>query len=102
MASPWDAGKISIPEIVPIPIPELLAALVELAISRDPSLTPDSLASMAQELADLPWPTLEQAIVGWRKGTLRMGRPEHMDRFPTAQQLRAQAALLEIRRQASQ
>ncbi len=39
---------------------------------------------------------LEIAITGWRRGTLRMGRPEQMDRFPTVRQLRVQAKLIEL------
>jgi len=49
---------------------------------------------MAEDLADIPWPSLEKVITGWRRGSLRMGRPEQMDRFPTVRQLRLQAELL--------
>jgi hypothetical protein len=51
---------------------------------------------MAQDLADVPSPYLEMAITGWRQGTLPMGKPEQMDRFPTARQLRVQAKLMEM------
>ena len=39
----------------------------------------------------MPWRYLEMAITGWRRGTLQMGKPEQMDRFPTVRQLRLQA-----------
>ena len=71
-----------------------LIALGNLALSRQVSLTPECLLLMAQDLNDVPWPDLEKAITGWRRGTLPMGRPEQMDRFPTARQLRLQADLL--------
>ncbi len=51
---------------------------------------------MAEDLADIPWPYLEKAITGWRRGDLRMGRPEQMDRFPTVRQLRLQTELLQL------
>ena len=75
---------------------QMLMELGKLAMSRQLSLTAECLLLMAQDLADLPWPALEKAITGWRKGTLRMGRPEQMDRFPTARQLRTQAELLDL------
>jgi hypothetical protein len=71
-----------------------LLALGKLALSRQLSLTPECLLLMAQDLADVPWPYLEAAITGWRQGTLKMGRPEQMDRFPTVRQLRVQAQLI--------
>lgn len=74
----------------------LLVALGTLAVSRQLSLTTECLLLMAQDLSDLPWPCLERAITGWRKGTLRMGRPEQMDRFPTVRQLRVQTELLQL------
>jgi hypothetical protein len=74
---------------------KVLLALGKLALSRQLSLTPECLLMMAQDLVDVPWPCLERAITGWRKGTLRMGRPEQMDRFPTVRQLRVQAELLQ-------
>jgi hypothetical protein len=51
---------------------------------------------MAQDLMDVPWQYLEPVITGWRRGTLRMGKPEQMDRFPTVRQLRVQAKLVEL------
>jgi hypothetical protein len=75
-----------------------LVEIGKLAISRQLSLTAECLLMMAQDLADVPWRSLETAITGWRKGTLKMGKPEQMDRFPTARQLRAQAELLELER----
>ena len=51
---------------------------------------------MAEDLTDVPWRYLEVAITGWRRGTLRMGKPEQMDRFPTVRQLRLQAELLRL------
>jgi hypothetical protein len=51
---------------------------------------------MAEDLLDVPWRYLEMAITGWRRGTLRMGKPEQMDRFPTVRQLRLQADLLRL------
>lgn len=75
---------------------QVLVALGQLALSRQLSLTPECLLMMAQDLADIPWSCLERAITGWRKGTLRMGRPEQMDRFPTVRQLRVQAELLQL------
>ena len=73
-----------------------LIELGKLALSRQVSLTPECLLLMAQDLADVPWPCLEMAITGWRQGTLPMGRPEQMDRFPTVRQLRLQARLIEM------
>ena len=73
-----------------------LVELGKLAMSRQLSLTAESLLLMAQDLSDLPWQQLETAITGWRKGTLRMGRPEQMDRFPTVRQLRVQTELLRL------
>jgi hypothetical protein len=67
-----------------------------LALSRQVSLTPECLLLMAEDLADIPWPYLETVITGWRRGSLRMGRPEQMDRFPTVRQLRLQAELLRL------
>jgi hypothetical protein len=63
-------------------------------LSRQVSLTAECLLLMAEDLADIPWPSLEKVITGWRRGSLRMGRPEQMDRFPTVRQLRLQAELL--------
>ena len=74
----------------------MLVALGKLALSRQLSMTPEALLLMAQDLMDVPWEYLEPAITGWRRGTLRMGRPEQMDRFPTVRQLRLQAELLEL------
>jgi hypothetical protein len=71
-----------------------LMALGKLALSRQVSLTPECLLLMAQDLSDVPWEYLEMAIQRWRRGTLRMGKPEQMDRFPTVRQLRLQADLL--------
>jgi hypothetical protein len=79
--------------------PWLESALIELgklALSRQLSLTPECLLLMAEDLHDIPWHYLEMAITGWRRGTLRMGRPEQMDRFPTVRQLRVQANLLRM------
>ena len=73
-----------------------LLALGKLALSRQLSLTPECLLLMAEDLHDVPWQYLEMAITGWRRGTLRMGRPEQMDRFPTVRQLRVQADLLRL------
>jgi hypothetical protein len=73
-----------------------LIELGKLALSRQVSLTPECLLLMAQDLADVPWAYLEPAITGWRQGTLRMGKPEQMDRFPTVRQLRLQANLIEM------
>jgi hypothetical protein len=73
-----------------------LIELGKLALSRQVSLTPECLLLMAQDLADVPWTCLEIAITGWRQGTLPMGKPEQMDRFPTVRQLRLQARLIEM------
>jgi hypothetical protein len=73
-----------------------LIELGKLALSRQLSLTPECLLLMAQDLLDVPWQYLEMAITGWRRGTLRMGKPEQMDRFPTVRQLRLQADLLRL------
>jgi hypothetical protein len=73
-----------------------LIELGKLALSRQLSVTPECLLLMAEDLRDVPWPYLEMAITGWRRGTLRMGKPEQMDRFPTVRQLRLQAALLRL------
>jgi hypothetical protein len=73
-----------------------LIELGKLALSRQLSLTPECLLLMAQDLIDVPWQSLELAITGWRRGTLRMGKPEQMDRFPTVRQLRVQAELIEL------
>jgi hypothetical protein len=73
-----------------------LVELGKLALSRQLSMTPECLLLMAQDLMDVPWQYLEIAITGWRRGTLRMGRPEQMDRFPTVRQLRVQAKLIEL------
>ena len=73
-----------------------LIELGKLALSRQLSLTPECLLLMAQDLADVPWSYLEAAITGWRRGTLPMGKPEQMDRFPTVRQLRLQAELLRL------
>src|SRR5271154_7545791 len=73
-----------------------LIELGKLALSRQLSLTPECLLLMAEDLHDVPWQYLEMAITGWRRGTLRMGRPEQMDRFPTVRQLRLQAKLIEL------
>jgi hypothetical protein len=73
-----------------------LIELGKLALSRQVSLTPECLLLMAEDLHDVPWPYLEMAITGWRRGTLRMGKPEQMDRFPTVRQLRVQANLLRM------
>ncbi len=70
--------------------------LGKLALSRQLSLTPECLLLMAEDLLDVPWRYLEIAITGWRRGTLRMGKPEQMDRFPTVRQLRLQADLLRL------
>jgi hypothetical protein len=81
------------------PWPWLESTLIELgklALSRQLSLTPECLLLMAEDLRDVPWEYLEMAITGWRRGTLRMGRPEQMDRFPTVRQLRLQANLLRL------
>ena len=69
-----------------------LIELGKLALSRQLSMTPECLLLMAQDLTDVPWHYLEMAITGWRRGTLRMGKPEQMDRFPTVRQLRLQAS----------
>jgi hypothetical protein len=74
----------------------MLVELGKLALSRQLSMTPECLLLMAQDLMDVPWLYLEIAITGWRRGTLRMGRPEQMDRFPTVRQLRLQAKLIEL------
>ena len=74
----------------------MLIELGKLALSRQLSMTPEALLLMAQDLMDVPWHSLEPVITGWRRGTLRMGKPEQMDRFPTARQLRLQAELLEL------
>lgn len=74
----------------------MLIELGKLALSMQLSLTPECLLLMAQDLTDVPWQYLEAAITGWRRGTLRMGRPEQMDRFPTVRQLRLQARLIEL------
>jgi hypothetical protein len=71
-------------------------ALGSLALSRQVSLSPECLLLMATDLKDVPWKWLEAAIRGWRQGTLRMGRPAEMDRFPTVRQLRLQAELLRL------
>ena len=73
-----------------------LIELGKLALSRQVSMTPECLLLMAQDLADVPWPYLEATITGWRQGTLPMGRPEQMDRFPTVRQLRLQAQLMQM------
>ena len=73
-----------------------LIELGKLALSRQVSLTPECLLLMAEDLHDVPWRYLEMAITGWRRGTLRMGKPEQMDRFPTVRQLRVQANLLRM------
>jgi hypothetical protein len=73
-----------------------LIELGKLALSRQLSLTPECLLLMAEDLRDVPWRYLEMAITGWRRGTLRMGKPEQMDRFPTVRQLRVQANLLRM------
>jgi hypothetical protein len=73
-----------------------LIELGKLALSRQLSLTPECLLLMAEDLIDVPWRYLEMAITGWRRGTLRMGKPEQMDRFPTVRQLRLQADLLRL------
>ena len=73
-----------------------LIALGKLALSRQLSLTPECLLLIAEDLRDVPWPYLEMAITGWRRGTLQMGKPEQMDRFPTVRQLRLQANLLRL------
>jgi hypothetical protein len=73
-----------------------LIELGKLALSRQLSLTPECLLLMAQDLMDVPWRYLEAAITGWRRGTLRMGRPEQMDKFPTVRQLRLQADLFQM------
>src|SRR5271154_1931402 len=73
-----------------------LIELGKLALSRQLSLTPECLLLMAEDLNDVPWQYLEMAITGWRRGTLRMGKPEQMDRFPTVRQLRLQAKLIEL------
>jgi hypothetical protein len=73
-----------------------LIELGKLALSRQLSLTPECLLLMAEDLIDVPWQYLEMAITGWRRGTLRMGKPEQMDRFPTVRQLRLQADLLRL------
>jgi hypothetical protein len=73
-----------------------LIELGKLALSRQLSLTPECLLLMAGDLRDVPWPYLEMAITGWRRGTLQMGKPEQMDRFPTVRQLRLQADLLRL------
>jgi hypothetical protein len=59
-------------------------------------MSAECLLLMAEDLRDIPWPYLERAITGWRRGDLRMGRPEQMDRFPTVRQLRLQAELLRL------
>jgi hypothetical protein len=74
----------------------IVTELGKLAMSRQTPLTAECLLLMAQDLADIPWPRLEAAIAGWRRGALAMGRPEQMDRFPTTRQLRVQAELLEM------
>ena len=73
-----------------------LVALGQLALAQQLSITPEALLLMAQDLRDVPWRYLEIAITGWRRGTLRMGKPEQMDRFPTVRQLRLQADLLQF------
>jgi hypothetical protein len=73
-----------------------LVELGKLALSRQLSMTPECLLLMAQDLMDVPWQYLEPVITGWRQGTLRMGKPEQMDRFPTVRQLRVQAKLVEL------
>ncbi len=75
---------------------DMLMALGTLALSRQVSLSTESLLLMAQDLQDVPWEWLAAAIQGWRQGTLRMGRPAEMDRFPTVRQLRLQAELLRL------
>jgi hypothetical protein len=87
----------STPSIEPLHcVKSILIELGKLALSRQLSMTPEALLLMAQDLMDVPWRYLESAISGWRRGTLRMGRPEQMDRFPTVRQLRLQAELLEL------
>ena len=96
-ASFTQSGKLSnSPGGTELELEKTLVELGKLAMSRQLSLTAECLLLMAQDLADLPWRTLEMAITGWRKGTLRMGRPEQMDRFPTVRQLRVQAELLRL------
>jgi hypothetical protein len=73
-----------------------LIELGKLALSRQLSMTPECLLLMAQDLMDVPWLYLEPVITGWRRGTLQMGKPEQMDRFPTVRQLRVQAKLIEL------
>jgi hypothetical protein len=75
---------------------DMLMALGALALSRQVSLSTEGLLLMAQDLQDVPWEWLAAAIHGWRRGTLRMGRPAEMDRFPTVRQLRLQAELLRL------
>lgn len=87
----------SVPSIERLPwLENTLIELGKLALSRQLSLTPECLLLMAEDLLDVPWPYLEMAITGWRRGTLRMGKPEQMDRFPTVRQLRLQADLLRL------
>ena len=74
----------------------VVVELGKLALSRQLSITPECLLLMAQDLEDVPLGCLVAAITGWRRGTLRMGRPEQMDRFPTARQVRVQAELLRL------
>jgi len=97
------AGRRSIATACSTPLTEqlhclenMLLELGKLALSRQLSLTPEALLLMAQDLMDVPWRYLQLAIIGWRRGTLRMGKPEQMDRFPTVRQLRLQAELLEL------
>ena len=86
----------SLPGSVQADLERTLMELGKLAMSRQLSLTTECLLLMAQDLADLPWPMLDAVITGWRKGTLRIGRPEQMDRFPTVRQLRVQTELLRL------
>ena len=73
-----------------------MAALSLVALSRQISLSTEGLMMMAQDLQDVPWLWLNQAIEGWRRGILPMGRPSEMDKFPTVRQLRLQAELLRL------
>jgi hypothetical protein len=98
---PVEPKSIAIASSAPLtePWPWLENTLIELgklALSRQVSLTPECLLLMAEDLHDVPWRYLEIAITGWRRGTLRMGKPEQMDRFPTVRQLRVQANLLRM------
>ncbi len=96
VSQPQSAERSRLPGGVDGRLERTLVELGKLAISRQLSLTAECLLMMAQDLADVPSRSLETAITGWRKGTLKMGKPEQMDRFPTVRQLRAQAELLEL------